>query len=290
MKKKTHKKTARKGRTIESEARPRATPRQAWEAFADLERLVEWWVDKVEGKAEPGSEMICAWDALGMRSPVKIAESVPGERLVLEWKEEPGVVVWEIDVAREGGQTVVKVVCSGFGEGGAWDELYEGMKGGQPGLMKALAHYLDGHFGERRRVVSVMRETPRPGETSRLLAAPFLTRWLAREATVGGPGERARLVLRDGRTWTGTVNAAAEGVLDMSGEDVDGFAFLMCYQSRVWANVQGWKLDAAEARTLEEELGDALDALVALSSGIPGGATVRPGFTPRGTPGERETS
>ena len=254
-----------KGRTIESDARTRATPRQAWEAFADPERLVDWWVDKVEGKAELGAEMICAWDSLGMRSPVKIVEAVPGERLVLEWKEQPGVVVWEIDVAREGGQTVVKVVCSGFGDGAAWDELYEGMKGGQPGLMKALKHYLDNHFGERRRVVSVMRETARPGETSRLLTEPFLTRWLAREAKIGRSGEKARLVLRDGRTWTGTVNTAAQGVLDMSCEEVDGFVFLMCYQQRVWAIVQGWNLPAAEAQALEKELGGALDALVALS-------------------------
>ncbi len=57
---------------------------------------MDWWVDKVEGKAELGAEMICAWDSLGMRSPVEIVEAVPGERLVLEWKEQPGVVVWEI--------------------------------------------------------------------------------------------------------------------------------------------------------------------------------------------------
>src|SRR2546428_4509273 len=153
----------------------------------------------------------------------------------LMWKEQPGVVVWEIDVAREGGQTVVKVVCSGFGEGAAWDELYEGMKGGQPGLMKAVKHYLDEHFGERRRVVSVMRETARPAETSRFLTEPFLTRWLAQEAEVGRPGDKARLVLRGGGTWTGIVNTAAEGVLDMSCEEIGGFRFLLCLQARVSA-------------------------------------------------------
>ena len=259
------KKARSKGRTIESEARTRATPRQAWEAFADAERLMDWWVDKVEGKAELGAEMICAWDSLGMRSPVEIVEAVPGERLVLEWKEQPGVVVWEIDVTREGGETVVKVVCSGFGEGAAWDELYDGMKGGQPGLMKALKHYLDDHFGERRRVVSVMRETARPAETSRFLTEPFLTRWLAQEAEVGRPGDKARLVLRGGGTWTGIVNTAAEGVLDMSCEEIGGFVFLMCWQQRVWASITGWKLSSAEAEALEKELGGALDALVALS-------------------------
>lgn len=54
-------KAKRKGRTIESEARTRATPRQAWEAFAHPERLVDWWVDKVEGRAELGAEMICGF-------------------------------------------------------------------------------------------------------------------------------------------------------------------------------------------------------------------------------------
>jgi uncharacterized protein YndB with AHSA1/START domain len=255
----------REGRTIEVEARTQAAPRQAWEAFADKQRLLDWWVDAVEGEAGVGAEMVCAWDALGMRTAVKTVEAVPGERLVLEWKEEAGLVVWEIDVACEGGETVVKVVCSGFGEGAAWDELYEGMKSGFPGLMKALRFYLDHHFGERRRVVSVMRQTPRPEATSRLLTEPELTRWMAREAQVGAPGQKARLVLRSGRTWTGSVNAAAAGVLDMSCDEVAGFLFLMCWQQRVWAVVQGWNLPESEARAIEVELGTALDALVALS-------------------------
>jgi len=200
-----------------------------------------------------------------MRSPVKIVERVPGERLVLEWKEQPGVVVWEIDVAREGGETVVTVVCSGFGEGAAWDELYEGQKGGMPGLMATLKHYLDKHFGERRRVVSVMRETARPEESRRFLTQPALmTRWLAREAEIGQPGKPARLLLRGGRTWTGTVSVAAEGVFEMFCDQVDGYVSLMAWQQRVWVNVVGWKLSAAEAAGLERELGVALDALVAL--------------------------
>ncbi|MGH2708720.1 MAG: SRPBCC domain-containing protein, partial [Actinomycetota bacterium] len=209
------KRTKRKGRTIEAETRTRATPRQAWEAFADTERVADWWVDKVEGKAELGAEMVWAWESLAMRSPVQIVEMVPGERLVLEWQEGPGAVVWEIDVVRQGGETVVKIVASGFGEGDAWDELYEGQKGGMPGLMKVLKQYLDQHFGERRRVVSVMRETARPEEARRFLTQPeLMTRWLAREAEIGRPGEPARLLLRGGRTWTGTVSVAAGSVFE----------------------------------------------------------------------------
>lgn len=259
-------KSAKPGRTIESEARTRATPQQAWESFAKPERLLDWWAETVEGTGEPGQEMVVAWDSLGMRSPVTITESVPGERLVLEWKEPPGIVVWEIDVAREGGETVVKVVSSGFGDGAAWDELYDGMKSGQPGLMKALERYLDGHFGVRRRVVSVMREAARPEDARRFVSTPDqLNRWLTREAEVGASGEAVRLVLRDGRTLTGTVNTAAEGVLDFLCEEVDGTFFLMVWQTRAWALVSGWNITPEEAARYEKELGRALDVLVALT-------------------------
>jgi len=140
------------------------------------------------------------------------------------------------------------------------------MKSGQPGLMKALERYLDGHFGVRRRVVSVMREAPRPEETRRFVSAPDqLTRWLAREARVGAPGETARLVLRDGRTLTGRVNTAAEGVLDMLCEEVDGTVFLMAWQTRAWGLVSGWNVTPEDAAWFEKELGRALDVLVALT-------------------------
>ncbi|MGQ0549559.1 MAG: SRPBCC domain-containing protein [Armatimonadota bacterium] len=258
-------KARRKGRTIETETRTRATPEQALAAFADAERVKDWWVDKVEGQAKLGAEMVWTWENIALSSPVKIVESVPGERLVLEWQEQPGVVIWEIDVAREGGETVVRIVASGFGDGAAWDELYEGMKRGQPGLMRMLKHYLDHHFGQRRRVVSVMRETSRPADTSRFLTEPHLTRWLVREAKLGRPGESARLVLRSGRELTGIVNTTAEGVLDMSCDQVSGSVFFMCYQQRVWAIISGWKLLEADARALGKELGGALDALVALT-------------------------
>lgn len=255
----------RKGRTIETETRTSATPRQALAAFADVERVKDWWVDRVEGDPKVGAEMVWTWENIAMSTPVKIVESVPGERLVLEWQEQPGVVIWEIDVAREGGETVVKIVASGFGDGAAWDELYEGMSHGLPGLMKVLKHYLDHHFGHRRRAVSVMRETSRPSEIGRFLTEPYLTRWLAREARLGRSGEKARLVLRSGRELTGTINTAAEGVLDMSCDQVSGSVFLMCYQQRVWAIVSGWKLPEVDAKALEKELSDALDTLVALN-------------------------
>jgi hypothetical protein len=73
-------------------------------------------------------------------------------------------------------------------------------------------------------------------------------------------------VLCGGRTWTGPVSKASESVFEMFCDQVDGYLSLMAWQQRVWANVFGWKLSAAEAETLEEELGDALDALVALPS------------------------
>jgi uncharacterized protein YndB with AHSA1/START domain/DNA-binding transcriptional ArsR family regulator len=260
-------KPRRWGRTLESAIRTRATCRQAWEAFADTERIKDWWVDEVTGKAAVGAEMVFGWKPFAMRCPVRILASVPGQRLVLEWSDpgHPGPVVWEIDAAREDAETVVRLVASGFGEGVAGEEMYDHQKAGVDGLMLVLKHYLDNHFGKRRRVVSVARATTRPEEACRLVARDTLTRWLARDADIGEPGQRARLVLRDGRTWTGVVGRAGPGRIEISCDEVEGHVSLLCWQQSVSVTVTGWKLTRADAAQLEDHLGEALDDLIALS-------------------------
>jgi uncharacterized protein YndB with AHSA1/START domain len=47
----------RKGRMIRAEIATSATPEQAWAAWADPEKIAQWFVDRAEGEAKPGGTM-----------------------------------------------------------------------------------------------------------------------------------------------------------------------------------------------------------------------------------------
>jgi uncharacterized protein YndB with AHSA1/START domain len=43
------------GKVIRAEIRTKATPQQAYDAWADPEKIAHWFPDRAEGKAEPGA-------------------------------------------------------------------------------------------------------------------------------------------------------------------------------------------------------------------------------------------
>lgn len=42
-----------KGRVLRAEIETSATPQQAWEAWADPEKIAHWFVDRATGEARP---------------------------------------------------------------------------------------------------------------------------------------------------------------------------------------------------------------------------------------------
>ncbi|MGH7551537.1 MAG: SRPBCC family protein, partial [Longimicrobiales bacterium] len=53
------------------------------------------------------------------------------------------------------GKTILRLVHSGFGSGGAWDEEYDGTRRGWGYELRSLRHYLERHRGEDRKVAWV---------------------------------------------------------------------------------------------------------------------------------------
>jgi uncharacterized protein YndB with AHSA1/START domain len=43
-----------KGKLIRAEMQTSLTPEQAWEAWADPEKIAHWFVDRASGEAKPG--------------------------------------------------------------------------------------------------------------------------------------------------------------------------------------------------------------------------------------------
>jgi uncharacterized protein YndB with AHSA1/START domain len=78
-----------------------ADPAEVWEALTEPERLEEWFATEVELDATPGGAGVFRWgDGDERRATVREAE--PEERLVLDWDDDGGEVVLELEEV-EGG-------------------------------------------------------------------------------------------------------------------------------------------------------------------------------------------
>lgn len=138
-------------RKIQSEIRTKATPEQVYEAWADPAKLAGFFVDRAEGKALKGSTYTWFFDTFKYQFPYQVAEAVPGEKLALEANipgYPPGLI--EITIRKEAGETVVRLVNSGFTDGAEFDEMFEGMVSGWDLTMATLKHYLENGFGQPR--------------------------------------------------------------------------------------------------------------------------------------------
>lgn len=172
------------GRIIETRTRIRTTPARVWEAWADPQQIANWFVDRAEGRAIPGEIMTWMFDAFNIRQPVPIVEAKPGETFVIGSGDTPGPYghpyLLEITIARDGDQTVVRLVNSGFSEDANFDEEYSGVVSGWQMALGVLKHWLERYPDSARAHRIVFEPTTYPHSALRPL---FVTeegrrRWL----------------------------------------------------------------------------------------------------------------
>ncbi len=257
-----------KGRIIRTQMRTTATPQQVWEAWTDPAKLAQWFPDKASGEARVGSLMTLAWNRFPEWSS-KVLEAVPGERLVLQGAVAGGESgILEITIERQDGETILKLVNSGFSSAAQWEDEYQGVVSGWEMELSILGYYLENHFGMPRTSFLAMR--PAAFEYGRLLPyylqSDRLAEWLTRSGAIGSTGERFELVLRDGGKVTGRVLTITQREVAMTWEEIHGVlelkAFAMGPGSRVLAvRGCGWNLPAARAAEIENQMGAALERL-----------------------------
>jgi uncharacterized protein YndB with AHSA1/START domain len=163
-----------KPRTLELEMRIDAPPEAVWRALTEASELARWFPPIAEGKAGLGEELLLSWGP-HMEWRTQVVAFEPGRHLV--WRDKPpaqlGVseegtssegkpealspmaVDWTLESV--GGQVVVRLVQSGFGEGDVWDDFYDGTDFGWRFFLYALRHYLQRHRGVKRDMVSIRR-------------------------------------------------------------------------------------------------------------------------------------
>jgi uncharacterized protein YndB with AHSA1/START domain len=189
---------------MEMGIRIRARREHVYEAWADPEKISQWFTDRAEGVARTGATITWIFDQFGYVIPYHVVDATPGDRFAIggQLKDRPPFLL-EVTLEQEGGETVVHLVNSGFLEGGTFDEEYEGVRSGWALSLELLKIYVESHYGEPKRALFVMREAVFRFEdlTRFYTTASGLEAWLAQEAEVDGPS--LRLSLQEGGALTG---------------------------------------------------------------------------------------
>ncbi len=135
------------GRRIDAAISIRTTPLEAWSAWADPERLTNWFADRAEGLPKAGETMTWIFDTFNYRIPVPILEAEPGRTFVTGSGDEPGPYgipyLLEVTITREGKNSVVRLVNSGFSEDASRNEEYEGVVSGWHMALATLKRWLE---------------------------------------------------------------------------------------------------------------------------------------------------
>jgi uncharacterized protein YndB with AHSA1/START domain len=260
-----------RGRIIRAEIRTSATPQQAYEAWADPEEIAHWFTDRAEGKAEPGAKIEWIFERFNYRIPYEVLVAQPAEKFAIRWNPMPGMNpgILEVTIAKEGGETVIRLVNSGFREDAAWNDEFEGVVSGWGMALALLKHYLENYYGSPRSSFLAIR----PAEFSFERVIPFqrtaagLRKWLTTSGEFGEVGEAFALQLQEGGRVSGRVLAKTKRETALSWDEIHGAlelkAFPMGPQRVLCVRGCGWGLAAERAKEIEAQMQRALERLAA---------------------------
>ena len=263
-----------RGRTMQLEMRTAVSPQQTWEAWADPTKLSQWFTDGARGEATPGSTMYWIFEKFGYEIPYEVVDAIPGKLLALGG-ELPGrpPFLLEVSIERDGGETLLRLVNSGFLDGDAkWDEEYEGVASGWEMALGLLRYYLERHFGEPKKTFLLVEPTAcPPGEmlkwfTDRELLAEWLTDGASDTVPPSTAGHRVRMPLGDGtRAIEGETLAMTRREVALSWEAEDAVlelkAFTMGPSPVVSVRGTAWQPDPERFVAIERVMGAALKRL-----------------------------
>jgi uncharacterized protein YndB with AHSA1/START domain len=260
------------GRILRTEIRTKATPQQAYDAWADPEKIAHWFPDRAEGKAEPGATITWIFDKFNYRIPYEVLIAQPAEKFAIRWNPPAGMHpgILEVTISKEGGDTVVRLVESGFREGAEWNEEFEGTDSGWRMALALLKHYLENYFGTPRSSFLAMK----PAEFSFDQVVPFhrtaagLKKWLTKNGQYGEVGESFSLELQEGGKVSGQPLAKTKRETTLSWDEIHGVlelkAFSMGPQKMLCVRGCGWGLNAEKAKEIEAQMERAIERLAAV--------------------------
>jgi uncharacterized protein YndB with AHSA1/START domain len=191
-------------RTIEKQVRITATPEAVFRALTDAEEITRWFAPQAEATPGAGGRIFLSWGA-----------PFEGESRIEIW--EPNRHLRTCEVARpvaldyylegQGGETVLRLVHSGFGDDASWDDEFNNVTKGWNLFLSNLRHYLERYPGQPCRQATIMMPVPVPQEEAwnRLLGPEVLVREGSTESL--GPGRSYAFRTATGEELRGTVDA-----------------------------------------------------------------------------------
>jgi uncharacterized protein YndB with AHSA1/START domain len=155
-----------KRRAHEHEITIAAPPDEVWRAITEAAELTRWF--PVTAGVEPGAggTITYGWPP-DFEGSCAIVAWDPPRHLRTGWCFQPPGIPddeWRhvaVDWTLEGrsGSTVLRVVHSGFGAGGTWDDEFDGSNRGWEFELRSLAHYLERHRGAARETLWLRQPT-----------------------------------------------------------------------------------------------------------------------------------
>lgn len=131
-----------------------ASPQEVWDALTTAKGLQNWFPQgaKVEGT---GVGSVVTFSFGEMSWPTTVVAWEPDKHL--RWGHDdmmgPGTAMLvDYYITTEGGKTRLRLVQSAFGASDAWDDLFEGTKGGWTYFLYNMRIYLEKHLGQMRRM------------------------------------------------------------------------------------------------------------------------------------------
>lgn len=261
--------TAEGDGVIRVEGRTAAPAERVWAAWTEPARIAEWFVDSASGEVVEGGTFTWVWEKFGYVVAQRVVEVEAGRRVVLETEARGRAQRLEIRIVQEAGETVVRLVHSGFGRDAGWEEEYACTKSGWVLALGLMDHYARRRWAEPRTEVLVLR--PARFEYADLLplyrTEAGLARWLTRAGAPGGVGERHALELRDGSRASGVTIAQTTWESALEWDEARGTLELKAFAAGPGARMlgvrfSGWSLGAEAAAGVERALVPAVERLV----------------------------
>ena len=212
------------------------SPDAVWQALTDPAEVTRWFASQADITPGAGGKWMISWDgnwpwttAIEIWEPRRHLRLIDrnarpfdarGEAALTSVAPMPIALDWYLE--GKGGSTTLRLVHSGFGRGGAWDDEFEGVSLGWPLELNGLKHYLERHRGEARQVAWTRTVVP----------VPVSVLWPRFFGPDGIVGDRSVLGLRPGERYATTL---------ATGDRIEGTVVISIAGRGFQVTVDGWK-------------------------------------------------
>jgi uncharacterized protein YndB with AHSA1/START domain len=238
-------------------------------AWADDQRLQQWYPERAHGPLLPGRRVELAWTSLGISIAMEVCERVEERRLVLRGDPGTGAQTQTITIAPAPGGSELVLEHDGLP---SLDDR-EGCESGWRIALAVLREYVENQFGRSRQSFAVMASVgARREEIYARFARPS---WLAEPAPSLSPvGSRRTLRLRGGPALRVDTIADTPGrELAIRCEDLATvIAFRALPAAGTWlavVHVSSWSDDADAVAELRTALTSGVERLAGGERGDP---------------------